>query len=205
MADVGAVILAGGRSSRMGQNKAWLRLGEESFLERILSRLSGFSEILISAAGEAAYARLGFPVIPDLYPGTGPLGGVYSALQACRSPYLLVLGCDKPLFETALGVYLTDRAEGFDATVPITRDGRPQPLCAVYAKTCGEILHRQIQRGNYRLTETLREMRTNYIPLSQTAFPDQLLTNINTPAEYQKLLLSFTGTSGQAELPPVPL
>jgi molybdopterin-guanine dinucleotide biosynthesis protein A len=172
----------------MGTNKAWLRLGEETFLERLLSRLSVFPEVLISAAGEAEYARLGFPVIADVYPGTGPLGGLYSALKFCRSSYLLALGCDKPLFETALGIYLADRAPGFDAVVPVTQDGRIQPLCAVYAKSCGEILLGQIKSENYRLTAALKKMRTLYIPLSQTSFSDRLLANINTPEDYSQLL-----------------
>jgi molybdopterin-guanine dinucleotide biosynthesis protein A len=187
MADTGAVILAGGKSSRMGRDKALLRLGRETFLEKILAQLSRFPEIFISASREGDYTRFGVPVVLDLYPGKGPMGGLYSALVICRSPALLAIGCDKPLFEAALGHWLISRLEGFDAAVPITRDGRVQPLCAVYAKSCKDVFLSQIQKGDYRMTHALKLLRTNYIALSRTAFSDSLLSNINTPEQYETL------------------
>jgi molybdopterin-guanine dinucleotide biosynthesis protein A len=174
----------------MGRDKALLRLGRETFLERILAQLSGFPEVFLSASRKGDYTRFGFPVVLDVYPGKGPMGGIYSALMTCRSPSLLAIGCDKPLFEAALGHWLISRLEGFDAAVPITRDGRLQPLCAVYAKSCGDVFLSQIQRGDYRMTNAIRQLRTNYIDLSRTAFSDSLLSNINTPEQYEALVHS---------------
>jgi molybdopterin-guanine dinucleotide biosynthesis protein A len=206
----GAVILAGGKSSRMGENKAFLMLDKQTFIERILSQLTHFSEVLISAAPGIAelYAPFGVPVIEDLYAERGPIGGLYTALQACRSPYLLAIGCDKPFFEQGLGEYLAELAAGgakgngssakgsggnakgggYDAVVPVSRDGRLQPLCAVYAKTCAEFLRGRITAGNYRMTAALECMRTFRVSLADTPFPEQVLSNINTPEEYRAIL-----------------
>jgi molybdopterin-guanine dinucleotide biosynthesis protein A len=189
--DVGAVILAGGKSSRMKRNKAFLTLGDSTFLGHILGELEDFPEVLISAAaGETGlYDCFQRPVVEDLYPDRGPMGGLYSALMRCRSSRLLALGCDKPLFNGRLGKYLAERAcsGDYEALVPLTRDGRLQPLCAVYAVSCAEVFHRRIRAGNNRLTGALQYLRTGYVPLADTPFPDLLLSNINTPEAYRTL------------------
>jgi molybdopterin-guanine dinucleotide biosynthesis protein A len=188
---VGAVILAGGKSSRMKRNKAFLPFGDSTFLEHILGELDNFSEVLISSAtGETGlYGHFKHPVVEDLYPDRGPIGGLYTALTSCRSYRLLALGCDKPLFSGSLGKYLAEQAcsGDYEALVPRTRDGRLQPLCAVYAVSCAEVFHRQILAGNNRLTDVLRYLRTGYISLANTPFPDLLLSNINSPKEYRAL------------------
>jgi molybdopterin-guanine dinucleotide biosynthesis protein A len=117
------------------------------------------------------------------------MGGLYAALCFCRSPFLLAIGCDKPLFEKGLGEYLAARASnGFDAVVPVTRDGRVQPLCAVYAKSCADVFLRQLTKGDNRMTDALKLFKTDYVPLSQTPYADAVLSNINTPEEYAALV-----------------
>ncbi|GHV96173.1 hypothetical protein AGMMS50293_24930 [Spirochaetia bacterium] len=192
MAEVtGAVILAGGRSRRMGTDKALLRWGEFTFLERILSQLEHFPEVLISAGEPGQYAEFGLPVIADIYPNRGPIGGLYSALKCCRSPFLLVLSCDTPLFERGLGEYLAALAsDDFDAIVPMTCNGWRQPLCAVYAKTCTDILFAQIQAGNNRMRDALSLMRTRYIPMTELPYQDMVLSDINLPEQYHALIQS---------------
>jgi molybdopterin-guanine dinucleotide biosynthesis protein A len=192
--DVGAVILAGGKNSRMNRNKAFLPLGNSTFLEQVLGELEDFPEVLISAAaGETRlYRSFNRPVLEDIYSGRGPIGGLYTALVSCRSSRLLALGCDKPLFTGELGKFLAERAcsGDYEALVPRTRDGRLQPLCAVYAVSCAGVFHHQILAGNNRLTDTLPHLRTAYIALAHTPFPDLILSNINTPKEYQTLTAS---------------
>jgi molybdopterin-guanine dinucleotide biosynthesis protein A len=102
------------------------------------------------------------------------------------------LGCDKPLFTGELGKFLAERAcsGDYEALVPRTRDGRLQPLCAVYAASCASVFHHQILAGNNRLTDTLPHLRAGYIALGHTPFPDLILSNINTPKEYQTLTAS---------------
>ncbi|MDR3166394.1 MAG: molybdenum cofactor guanylyltransferase [Treponema sp.] len=189
--DVGAVILTGGKSSRMKRNKAFLPLGNSTFLERLLEELDDFPEVLISAApGETGlYDSFNRPVLEDFYTGRGPIGGLYTALVRCRSSRLLALGCDKPLFQGELGKFLAERAcsGGYEALVLRTTDGRLHPLCAIYTASCAEVFQKQILAGNNRLTDALRHLRTGYIRLADTPFSDLLLSNINTPQEYRAL------------------
>jgi molybdopterin-guanine dinucleotide biosynthesis protein A len=190
---VGVAILAGGKSRRMdAQDKAFLTFNGRTFLEHILTQVATFPEILISAtpsAHQQRYTRFGFPIIPDEYVEHGPIGGIYSVLHACRSPFLLVLSCDMPFFERTLAEYLALQAANglHDALIPLTSDGRAQPLCAVYAKTSAPVFLSQIRAGNNRLRDTLALLNTRYIPLEQSGFPDTLLTNVNTPEAYRAL------------------
>ena len=84
MNTIGAVILAGGQSRRMGENKAFLTLREKTFLARISEQLSEVQEVLLSVDSASKYAEESFAAIEDLHPGCGPIGGIYSALRACR-------------------------------------------------------------------------------------------------------------------------
>jgi molybdopterin-guanine dinucleotide biosynthesis protein A len=186
---VGAAILAGGKSRRMDADKAFLTFNGRTFLEHILAQVTAFPEILISAAPQQRYIRFGFPVIPDEYAEHGPIAGIYSVLHACRSPFLLVLSCDMPLFERALAEYLVSQAVNglHDALILLTSDGRAQPLCAVYAKISAPVFLSQIRAGNNRLRDALALLDTRYIPLEQSGFPDTVLINVNTPEAYRAL------------------
>jgi molybdopterin-guanine dinucleotide biosynthesis protein A len=181
----------------MMRDKALLPLEGRTFLELIVSRLREsrrrtglFQELLISGP-EEHYTEFGLPVIGDLYPGCGPLGGIYSALRRCRSSHLLVLGCDMPFFDAALGEYLADRlkhnAGRFDAAIPLTRDGRAQPLCAIYSTSCADAFLSSIQAGVYRIASALESLRVDYVPLAAAGYSDRILSNINTPGEYRAL------------------
>lgn len=187
---VGAVILAGGKSSRMnGRNKALLHLKGQSFLEKILRELSGFQEVLISADRMERYPQYQGMVVPDLFPGTGPIGGLYSSLSACKSDALLVVSCDMPLFSAQLGEYLLSyHASQWDALVLEDRSGRLQPLCGIYQKSSLPVLLEQLQSGNYKMLDLLARLRVKTVKLRYSAFPDTCVWNINSPEDYARLL-----------------
>ena len=136
MVSVGAVLFAGGKSRRMGTDKASLTLHGDTFLQRIAGELSPFPEKLLSVDDPDRYPQLPWLHVTDEKPGCGPLGGLCAVLRACRSEALLVVSCDLPLYERRLGDYLCGRLqEPFDAVVSTTPDGT-HPLCAVYRKRC---------------------------------------------------------------------
>jgi molybdopterin-guanine dinucleotide biosynthesis protein A len=189
MFKIGAVILAGGKNSRMGENKAYLTLAGETFLARMTGQLSQFEELLISADNAGKYAEAGLAVVEDLHPECGPIGGIYSALCACRSDYLLVVSCDMPLFKKELAQYLTEFvSDSYDALVLSTRDGQIEPLCAIYAKHIKDIFKTQIEAGNYSMRGVLDKVRVCRVPIFDTDFPDEVVKNVNTPQEYQQLV-----------------
>ena len=187
---VGAVILAGGESRRMGTDKAALTLDGQRFLDRIAGELSGYPERLVSVRrGDCAPACPGFTAVADWFPGCGPLGGLHAALSVCRSDYLLAVACDMPLFRREAGEFLTlFLSPAVDACVPVDRRGRVHPLCAVYGKSALPVLEAQLRAGDYRLTAALDRLRVKYVPLGHSAYGDETVTNVNTRAEYLALL-----------------
>ncbi len=190
MADpVGAVILCGGKSSRMGRDKAELPLfGEETFLERLLSRLRACPEVLL-AAGEPRYARYGVPVVKDAFPGCGPIAGLRAALTACRSEALVCVPCDVPDFPfDAVFALWEEMDEGIDAVVLETGDGRLHPLCGMYRKGAAACLERCLKEGNYRMRAALEAMRVRVVPLTRLGVSDEALQNVNTPEDYARYL-----------------
>ena len=195
---IGAVILAGGKSRRMGKNKAYLSIdgqtNGQTFLSRLLSELKDFEEVLLSVDSAEKYKSENVKAVEDLYGDCGPIGGIYSALRFCRSDYLLALGCDMPLFQKEAAHYMSAFVDTHhDAFVLLTREERAEPLCAIYSKCAADILQAQIKSGNYRLTDALAKMRVKYIPLRHSIFPDTIAQGTNTKEEYSFLLRRSKG------------
>ena len=186
---VGALLLAGGQSRRMGRDKRALSLGGSRFVDLVARELEGFPERLFSVANSQESPPPGFAAVCDRVPGCGPLGGIAAGLAACQSEFLLAVACDMPLFQEGLARYLEAfLCDGYDAFLTVDRTGRVHPLCAIYRKTALPVLENQLRAGQYRLMAALERLRVKYVPLEHSAYPDRLLTNVNTWEEYQDLL-----------------
>ena len=135
--NLSAVILAGGESRRMGQDKAWLEMGGQPLIRRALStvRDSGIQEVLISGRAGTDYSTLGCPVLFDLEPGGGPLGGIERALAEATAPLVLVLAVDLPGITAAFLRKLATHCDPLTGAVPKLR-GEFEPLAAIYPKRC---------------------------------------------------------------------
>ena len=181
----GTVILAGGRSRRMGQDKAKLDYDGETFLEKLAFELGGFDERLLSVAEAGARPPLaGFETVADIYTGRGPIGGLFTALTLCRSDALLAVSCDLPLFEKAFADFLVSRMDGCDTLMPRSADGRVHPLCAVWRKDCAPVLAAHLRCGDCRLLNAADDLNVKYIDPGEFA---RCLTNVNTPEDYKTL------------------
>ncbi|MDR1130940.1 MAG: molybdenum cofactor guanylyltransferase, partial [Oscillospiraceae bacterium] len=199
--DTGAVILAGGASRRMGKDKALLRLEGRTFLERIAESLSGLGEVLLSVGPSRRYECARLRTVEDRTGicgpgGCGPMGGLYSALSVCKSERLLAVSCDMPLLTRDFVEYLLSYVEdGYDAVVPVTRDGREQPLCAVYSKRTAGILEARLAKGDCSIMNALEEMKVKRVSLRHSAYADaeKILSNVNTPEEYAALCRDVQG------------
>ena len=153
---VGAAILAGGESRRMGQNKALLRLTPDgpTLIETVVARLAeaGFTSPLLVANAPADYAFLGLPTYTDSVKGKGALGGILTALQRSPQERVLVVACDMPALNPALLRYMSMQPEGYDAYVPawVSPSGERQvePLHAVYARSCIPEIEAGSERGD---------------------------------------------------------
>ena len=187
MAPASGVLLAGGKSSRMGTNKALLRFPDgQTVVERIVSRVRPLcADLLVVTNTPDEYAFLGLPMVGDAYPGASSLGGICTGLMNVACERALVLSCDLPLVDPALLEHLLALPFDYDLLVPFVA-GRQQPLHAIYAKTCIPAMQAQIAAGDLkiiRLAETLNARLIDDLP------GDWLhsFKNMNTPADWQAI------------------
>lgn len=183
-------VVAGGRSERMGRDKALLPWAESTLLEHALARLRAVcADVRILAGAEARYAGYGAPVHTDLVRDAGPLGGVHAGLQNLGAAFGLFLGVDTPLIPPALLGALVGAAPGFDAVVPVV-GGRPEPLCAVYGEGCREPVRRRLAAGERKMTSFWPEVRVRTLAEDELAAfgdPGEMFRNLNTPEDYLRL------------------
>lgn len=183
--DITAAILVGGRSSRMGTDKALLKLGNHTFVECIAGEARrAFDRVILIADHHASYAFLQLPSYPDVVPGCGPLGGIHSALVHAATPYVLIVSCDLPLVTSSLMEELAEGAHP-DRITGVSDGERMQPLFAIYPTALAPVIENALHAGKRRVIEFLEEQATTVLDFSHHS---ALLRNINTPEHYQRLL-----------------
>ena len=182
-------ILAGGKSTRMGQNKALLKVDNRRFIEKIAEELGGFSEVIISAAQKGFYEDLGFPMVYDEQKEIGPLEGIYQILMAAKEDYVFLCAADMPLIQKELVFYLSEFISSDYDCFCVMDEEHVHPLCAIYSKKITGIVRKQIEEGQYRLMELLEQVRTKYIGLEWSCFDQKIVQNINTMEAYKRLSL----------------
>ncbi len=177
-------ILAGGKSSRMGKNKALLKFENSTVIERTIKELRVYPEILISAAVRGEYERFGLPVVYDENSDTGPIEGIRRVLTEAENEYVFICAADMPFVKKELVDFIAQFiCSDYDCYV-ITDEEHMQPLCAVYSKAVLPVIDSLIAQGKYRLREIFRACPTKYIPLEYSRFEKKVVKNINTKEEY---------------------
>jgi molybdopterin-guanine dinucleotide biosynthesis protein A len=186
---VTGVVLAGGKSSRMGFNKACIEFGGKRLIEATVDCLRAlFPEVLIIANDPPLYAYLGVKVIPDLIPDSGSLGGIYTGLSAASHPACFFVACDMPFLNADLIKLLIREAEGWDVVVPRV-GGELQPLHAVYAKSCLPLIKEAIDGGVLKIARFFPKAKVKIIeePAIRAVDPHLLgFMNVNTPPELEQ-------------------
>ena len=127
MAAVTVAINAGGKSTRMGSDKALLEIGGRPMIEHIIEQTAGLGEQVIITNTAELYARFGLPTFSDVLPDKGALGGLYTSIQVAAQPYALVLACDMPFINRPLLEHMILLAPDFDAVVPRISPPLPPP------------------------------------------------------------------------------
>jgi molybdopterin-guanine dinucleotide biosynthesis protein A len=186
--DVSCIILAGGKSTRLGRNKVVEKIGNQSLIEIVVSRLSALeSDIIIVAAKDSSLPQLTncprLKLANDIYPGRGSLGGIYTGLIASETLFNLVVACDMPFLNLDLVRYMVDRTEGYDAVIPKSDVDILEPLHAVYSKNCIPAIESLIKKDRFSILELYPLIKVKYIEHSEVERfdPDHLsFFNINT-------------------------
>ena len=184
-----AVILAGGKSSRMGQNKALLQVEGKPLIEKIRDILSKiFSQVVLSTASKDAFPLLELPEVVDRYPETGPLGGITTVLESGLSPIFCV-GCDMPFLNQSLIEYQCGITQCCDAIIPVWNN-HPQVLHGIYGKNLLRAFHSGLEEKQYKITDWLEEAEVCYLLEDEIRHYDPAglsFRNINTPDDYKSL------------------
>jgi len=182
VAGFGGFVLAGGRSSRMGQDKALLELDGMTLVAWAVKSLRTVCEdVAISggAAGVAAYGR----VIGDGQPGRGPLGGIVAALEQSGTEWNLFLAVDVPFVPELVWQGLMERAEAGGAVAVMARcEGQVQPLCAAYARAALPVMRAELEAGRWKVTAAAAAAgQVEYVDFQEAAW----FRNVNTPEDFQ--------------------
>jgi molybdenum cofactor guanylyltransferase len=188
-------VLAGGKSSRMGQDKAFLKLGGITLLERAL-RLAKAATGNATIVGNASkFAGFGV-VIEDQYPECGPLGGIHAALAQTSTDLNLIVAVDLPFLRPEFLRYLIAQAGASDAMALVPRSGEKlQPLCAMYRRAFAEYAERSLRAGRNRINRLFSEVPTRVIEpeeLKQNGFGEEMFRNLNTPEDWEKANAFFS-------------
>ncbi len=185
MVQATAIVLAGGKSTRMGRNKALVRIRESKMLEGIIRALADeFPEIIISA-NDNSFDHLQIKTVPDIFPGCGPLGGIYAGLRASGHHVNFVVACDMPFLDVRLAAYLTELAAGYDAVVPRLGEYY-QPLFAVYTKNCLKAVENHLKTGPHKVASFYPEVKTRFLSpeeIKKYGDPARIFFNVNTPGD----------------------
>ena len=188
----GAVILAGGASCRMGRSKALLKLENETLIARLARQLAAFDELIISSNSEEPGCAVSGRLVPDIYPGLGPLAGLHGALSAAEKPYLLCVSCDLPFFTGRRAAeMLAAFPKGARTLACAEPGGRIHPLCGIYATAALPVMERRLRQGQLRMRELLEELDWIRFPVQKG---DIELMNVNTPEAYHEALAIYKRT-----------
>ncbi|MFH0769610.1 MAG: molybdenum cofactor guanylyltransferase [Chloroflexota bacterium] len=189
---VTSIILAGGKNLRLGRNKALEVVGGKRLIERVVERLKPLSNRILIVTSEG---QVDFPptcnaeVMVDLYPGKGPLGGIYTGLLASQSSYSIAVACDMPFLNTELLRYMVERASDSDVVIPRLDEGMVESLHAVYSRGCLVSIRTQLELNQLGVHSLLSKVRVKYIEREECQKLDpQLLSffNINCQADLDR-------------------
>ncbi|OGW02362.1 MAG: hypothetical protein A2W77_05660 [Nitrospinae bacterium RIFCSPLOWO2_12_39_16] len=181
------VILAGGRNSRIGQNKAFLEIGGKMIIERTIEIYKKiFDEILIITNTPEDYQYLGLKVYTDLIPNRGSLGGIYTGLHYSKSDYTFFSACDMPFLNEKVIRHIIKGARDYDIIVPYYKH-RLHPLHAVYSKRCLPIFKGMVEENRLKIKALFLKFRVKKIAdIPETRLPP--FSNINTKEDYKQAI-----------------
>ena len=185
------ILLAGGKNSRMGANKAFLEIDKERLIDKtmtIYQRL--FSEIIIVTNDPLPHLEFqNTALVTDIYKGKGPLGGIYTGLFYAKNSYAFACPCDMPFLNEAFIAYMIGQSGKHDVIVPELPDGY-QPLHAIYSRNCLPSIKRLILMDKLKITGFYRDMRVLTISEEQVQpfnSGGRLFHNLNTPEDWEKV------------------
>jgi molybdopterin-guanine dinucleotide biosynthesis protein A len=173
----------------MGNDKGWTTFRGQPLVQHALGLLEPLCDSLLISANDDRYRSLGHPVVYDKITGAGPLAGLCAALKHSSTRDNLVIPCDMPLLTREMLDYLLCAVRDQIAVIPVHPDGQAEPLCGYYSTEIIPVMEKQLEQGNYKLTDMLREAGAFFLKLDETLpfYDPHIFTNLNTPADLRNV------------------
>ncbi|MGN0399137.1 MAG: NTP transferase domain-containing protein [Blautia sp.] len=187
MIKIAAGILAGGRSTRMGKNKASLEWKGQTFLDRVLSACQDFQEVYVSVDDRDKYASCRAVLVEDEKQGYGPLEGIYQILKIMDADYALILATDMPMVSREFVRDFTGKLTGQEECLVLRMEGRSQPLCSVYSKKLLPLIEAMRRNEEHKPGLLFQKANCRYVDLEEMHYGKETVENVNTPAEYRRI------------------
>ncbi len=185
---INGYVLAGGKSSRMGQDKGLMLLNNQPLVSQIASQLKPLVSQVIVVANNPDYKKIGYNCIADKVKEIGPLGGIYTALKHSEATHNVIVSCDTPFVTTRLFEYVLAKATTHEITV-VAVNGFIQPLIGVYKTSCWVRIQQAIEMNQLKLQAVIKQFDLQVLELTDCDwFSEKQLLNLNTPIEYQKAI-----------------
>ena len=182
-------IIAGGKSGRFGSDKSLYSYEGKTLIQHVHDAISPvFDEIVIIANDTEKFKFLGLTVIPDIIPGLGPIGGIYTAVQKLAAERIFIFPCDMPFLNTEFIRYMTEIPDIYDIVVPAI-NGYYQPLHAIYSKNCVTAIKRNIDARDYRMSGFFEGHSIRMINEDEIGFyddPEKMFRNVNFREDIEK-------------------
>ncbi len=192
--EITSIILAGGKNLRLGRSKALELVNGKSLIERVFERLKPLSDEILVVTSPEQFDLPGdyrAKMTEDIYPGKGPIGGLYTGLMASKSLINIVVACDMPFLNTGLLEYMVGLAGDYDAVVPRLENGMIEPLHSIYSRSCLSYIEKQMGNSRLSIHAFLDKARVRYVERTESGKLDpQYLSffNINDQSDLDRAI-----------------
>lgn len=177
--EVTAVILAGGKSSRMGRDKGLAEFNGKPLVQFAIDACRKLTSEIFISTGDTEYSRFGFPLITDNFKERGPIGGIEAGLTATKTPGILVCPCDMPGISPNILKLILQKATVKNVVVAASGEGKIFPVLGYFSKTALPVIQNQIQKGDFKLMALLKELHADTVVVPD----EEELLNVNCPED----------------------
>lgn len=189
-ARITGIIVAGGKSVRMGEDKAFINFSGRPLIETVIDALSPlFDDLMIITNAPRRYEKYGVRLESDIIKESGPLGGIYTALVRSMSAGNFIVACDMPFLKQELITYICEQAGDHDIVV-CEKNRRLEPLCAYYSKSCIGPIKDQLDKQNHKIVDLFPKVKVRVIEeaeVSQFNPEGRCFVNVNTPEDHRSV------------------
>ena len=177
---VTGIILAGGKSSRMGKDKCLTKFNEKNLIEYTIEIFKPISDKIIISTNKAEHSQFGYETIKDEFIDCGAIGGIHSTLKNAETEINIIAPCDMPFISIELFEFLLQKIGNYNAVIPIF-NGKVEPLTGVYSRNILPIVENQIRNKKFKILSLLENINTNFIEITPTLpfYSEKMFTNIN--------------------------